>query len=143
MVNRHFFCQHAFRSMRGLPTKSSPIIPKLHKSASAVVFTSKVIFFNIPYPNSWLLLKEYLLPRPLKKAQSAPTVTRWLDYFSTFGNLHEHKYAQCHAKLAKVVPKFCQIVNDSPSIAQDFKDFAKVAKFRQIWSHYLLPSPIL
>ena len=67
--------------MRGLSTKSSPIIPKLHKSVSAVVLTSKVIFFNIPYPNSWLLLKQYSLPRPLKKTQSAPTVTRWLDYF--------------------------------------------------------------
>ena len=30
--------------------------------------------------------------------------TRWLDYFSTFGHLHQQKFA-------KVGQKFCQIVN--------------------------------
>ena len=40
-----------------------------------------------------------------------------------------------YTKLAKVVPKFCQIVNKFPQIAQDVKDFAKVAQFRHIWSH--------
>ena len=63
------------------------------------------------------------------------SVTRWLHYFSKFGHLHQRKFAQWHTKFAKVGPKICQIVNKPSKIAQDFKVFAKVAKFRQIWSH--------
>ena len=61
----------------------------------------------------------------------------WWCHFSTFGHLNERKFAQWQTKLAKAGPKFCQIVNKSPKIAQDFKDFAKVAKFRHIWSHWM------
>ena len=32
------------------------------------------------------------------------SVTRWLDYFSTFGHLLERKFAQWDTKFAKVVP---------------------------------------
>ena len=39
------------------------------------------------------------------------SVTRWLDYFSTFGHLHQWKLAQWLTKMAKVGPKFYQIVN--------------------------------
>ena len=46
--------------------------------------------------------------------RSSASVTRWLRYFSTFGHLHERKFAQWHTKLAKVVPKFCQVVNKFP-----------------------------
>ena len=44
----------------------------------------------------------------LSFAQLVSSVTRWLDYFPTFGRLHEQKLAQCHTKIAKVGPKFCQ-----------------------------------
>ena len=63
------------------------------------------------------------------------SVTRWLNDFSTFGHLHQRKCAQWHTKFATVGPKFCHIVNKLSKNAQDFEDFVKVAKFRQIWSH--------
>ena len=62
-------------------------------------------------------------------------MTRWLDYISTFGHLHQRKFAQWHTKLAKEGLKFCQILNEPSKIAQDIEDIAKVEKFRQIWSH--------
>ena len=70
-----------------------------------------------------------------KNVGNGHSVTRWQDYFSTFGHLHARKLVQCHTKFAKVVPKFCQIANTHPKITQDCKNSAKVAKFRQIWSH--------
>ena len=63
-------------------------------------------------------------------------MTRWLDYISTFGHLHQRKFSIWHTKFAKIVPKFCQIINKASKIAQDFEDIAKVAKFCQIWSHW-------
>ena len=39
------------------------------------------------------------------------SVTRLLDYCSTFGHLHQRKFAQKNTKLANVGSKFCQIVN--------------------------------
>ena len=39
------------------------------------------------------------------------SVTRWLDYSSTFGHLYQWKLAQWHTKFAKVGPRFSQIVN--------------------------------
>ena len=40
----------------------------------------------------------------------------------------------------KILPhwyKIYQIAKNPQIIAQDFEDFAKIAKFRQIWSHSL------
>ena len=37
--------------------------------------------------------------------------------------------------LPKPGMKFCQILNRPVKIAEVFSNFAKVAKFRQIWSH--------
>ena len=39
------------------------------------------------------------------------SVTRLLDYFSTFGHLHQWKFAQKYTKFAKVGSKFFQVVN--------------------------------
>ena len=64
----------------------------------------------------------------------------------TFGHLHQRKFAQKYANFAKVGSKFCQILNKPLKIAQDFDDFAKVTKFRQIVSHcsrYLVQIPFL
>ena len=41
----------------------------------------------------------------------AGSVTRLLDHVSTFGHLHQWKFAQKYAKFAIVGSKFCQIVN--------------------------------
>ena len=38
-------------------------------------------------------------------------------------------------KVAKIGSQFCQILNKPSKFAKDFYFFAKVAKFRQIWSH--------
>ena len=40
-------------------------------------------------------------------------------------------------KIFQSSSKFCQILNKSPRITQYFKEFAKVAKFRLICSHWL------
>ena len=50
---------------------------------------------------------------PLQFMQSVWPVW-WLDYLSTFGHLHERKLAQLHTKLAKLLPKICQIEIKSP-----------------------------
>ena len=80
------------------------------------------------------LYSTSVLPSPLI------SVTRLLDYFSTFGCLHQLKFAQKYTKFAKVGSKFCQIVNKPPIIDQDFEDFATEPKFRQIWSHWRFKS---
>ena len=38
-------------------------------------------------------------------ASSPASVTRWPDYFSTSGHLHQRKFSQWQAKFAKVDPK--------------------------------------
>ena len=48
------------------------------------------------------------------------SVTRWIDYFSTFGHLHQRKFAQGHSKYAKVGPNFYQKVKKHSKIAQQF-----------------------
>ena len=50
----------------------------------------------------------YQIDRTLPPLSS---VTKWLDYFSTFGHLHQWKLAQWHTKFAKDDPKFSQTVN--------------------------------
>ena len=61
------------------------------------------------------------------------SVNRWLDYISTFGHLHQWKLAQWHTKFAKVGPRYSPIVNKPSKMTEDF---AKMAKFRKIWSHW-------
>ena len=58
------------------------------------------------------------------------SVTWMLDYFSTFGHLHQWKFAQKCTKSAKVGSQFCQIVN-KPS-----KNCPRLWRFCQIWSHW-------
>ena len=53
------------------------------------------------------------------------SVTRWLDYFSIFGHLHQRKLPQnCH-KYAKVGSAFCQIRNKLPKICQRLFNFCQ------------------
>ena len=48
------------------------------------------------------------------------SVTRWLDYFSTFSHLHQRKPAQWHTKFDKEDPIFFQIVkNPTNCLAQE------------------------
>ena len=63
------------------------------------------------------------------------SVTRWQNCFSIFGRLQQLKCAQQHTKFGKTGSKFSPILNNLQNIAQNFLIFAKVAKFRQIWSH--------
>ena len=65
------------------------------------------------------------------------SVTRWLDNITSFGHLHQGTFSQRHTKLAKVGSKLFQILNIPTKITKDFEIFAKVAKCRQIWSHWL------
>ena len=70
------------------------------------------------------------------KSSHVNSVTRWLDYFSTFGHLHQWKFAQSHTKFAKEGTNIYQMVNIPLKIApKTLKIFLKVSKFRQIWSH--------
>ena len=75
---------------------------------------------------------------PISLLSVVRSVTRWVDNFPTFGHLHPRILPpEWHTKFAKVGQKFCPIVNKPSKIAQDFEDFAKMAKFRQILTHYL------
>ena len=53
------------------------------------------------------------------------SVTRWLDYFPTFGHLHQWKLAQWNIKIANVDPKFSQMGN------QPSKNCPRLWKFCQ------------
>ena len=61
------------------------------------------------------------------------SVTRWLYCFSILGHLHQWKFAQWLWKFAKVGSKECQTLKNSKKLHK----IAKVAKFCQIWSHWL------
>ena len=61
-------------------------------------------------------------------------VTRWSDYFSIFRHLQQ--------SIFNFLPKWVQ--NNAPTLIKPVKKFAlfyqllaKVAKFRQIWSHWM------
>ena len=56
--------------------------------------------------------------------------------FSIFGHSYQEKLAQWHTKFVKVGARYSQIVNKPYKIVQNFEDFAKMGKFRQIWSHW-------
>ena len=62
------------------------------------------------------------------KKRIAISVTRLIDYFSTFGHLYQWKFAQMYRKFAKVGSKFCQIIKN-PGKLPKTEDFAKVGKF--------------
>ena len=54
------------------------------------------------------------------------SVASWLDYTLGFGHLQERKFAQY-----KVGLQFCQVLNEP------LKYFPSVARFCQIWSHWV------
>ena len=55
---------------------------------------------------------------------------------SIFGHFLQCKLAQKHTELSKVGSKVCQIlIKTLIKLSNIFLNFAKVAKFRQIWSH--------
>ena len=54
------------------------------------------------------------------------SVTRFLDYFSTFGHLHQWKFAQKYPKFAKVGSKFYQTLENLPKILPKLQNFAKI-----------------
>ena len=64
--------------------------------------------------------------------------------FSTFGHKHERKFTQWHGKFAKVVTKFCQIINSPPKnflkILTKWRDFVKSGHTAQ---NSMQPSTIL
>ena len=62
-----------------------------------------------------------------------------MDYFSIFGHLHHinENLPNDSQNLPKLVQKNIQTLNKLSEIAKYFLDLAKVAKFRQIWSHWL------
>ena len=59
---------------------------------------------------------------------------------SRFGHLRQGKFAQNNTNYPKVGSQLCQIPNKPLNIAKYFLIFAKVTKFRQIWSHCFINS---
>ena len=60
----------------------------------------------------------------------------WPDNYLIFGHLKQWKFAQKQKAFAKVSSKFCQILNKLSKFCQISLIFAKMAIFRQIWSHW-------
>ena len=69
------------------------------------------------------------------KRRASNSVTRWLAYFSTFGLCINENLPNGIQSLPKLVQDFPKKKINPQKFAQDFEDFAKIAKFRQIWSH--------
>ena len=57
--------------------------------------------------------------------------------FSIFGHLQQWIFAHEHTSCAKVGSQLCLVPNEPWEYCQYFYIFAKVAKFCQIWSHWL------
>ena len=64
------------------------------------------------------------------------SVTRWQDRFSIFGLCNHENLANTFHKISKVGSKCCQILTSPKNVAEYLYHFAKVAKFRQIWSRF-------
>ena len=62
------------------------------------------------------------------------SVTRWLDYLFNIWPFTTMNVCLIAKVFPKVGSKFCQIYHQK--IAKDIKNFANVAKFCQILSHY-------
>ena len=56
------------------------------------------------------------------------SVTRWLDYFPTFGHLQQWTFAQLCNKFAKVGSTFCRIRNKPLKICQRLFQFCQSGK---------------
>ena len=69
------------------------------------------------------------------KRRASNSVTRWLAYFSTFGLCINENLPNGIQSLPKLVQDFPKKKINPQKFAQDFEDFAKMAKFLQIWSH--------
>ena len=64
----------------------------------------------------------------------------WRDgqiVFSRFVHFQHWKFAQSNTNCPKMGSQLCQITNKPLKYCPRFFNFAKVAKFRQIWSHWL------
>ena len=76
----------------------------------------------------------------LKKPKSliVDSVTRWLDYFSILG----HYNSGNSPKSIKIYQRWCKILPTTNlsfwKMPKDLQNIAILAKFRQIWSHWLL-----
>ena len=63
-------------------------------------------------------------------------VTRCINYLSIFGHLEQWKFASKYKIFAKVGSRFCKLQKVIQEMAKLFLNFAQVAKFRQICSHW-------
>ena len=63
------------------------------------------------------------------------SVTRWQDHFQSLAITTMNICRSLIIKIAKVGRKCCQILTNPKNIAKYFLCFAKLAKFRQLWSH--------
>ena len=63
-------------------------------------------------------------------------------FLSIFGHLQQYKFAKVGSKFcqSRLVQRFAKYSINSRKNVQDVLKFAKVAKFRQIWSHWTLLS---
>ena len=64
------------------------------------------------------------------------SVTRWQDHFQSLAITTMNICRSLIIKIAKVGRKCCQILTNPKNIAKYFLCFAKLAKFRQLWSHW-------
>ena len=63
------------------------------------------------------------------------SATKCVDYFFNSQHLQQRKITQKLKEFAKVVSKFCQILDRPFKIAKVFKKNPKWKFFAQIWSH--------
>ena len=94
--------------------------------------------------NSLLLILPFLLlflrERVRECVQNAgfeSSVTRWLSYFSHLASCNTENWPSYIQNYPKAVSKFCLILKHPNNWLAFWIYFAKVAKFRPIWSHCL------
>ena len=85
-----------------------------------------------PKINCYLSREQQPPPLPL-----LPSVTRWLDHSDNIWPFITMNFCPITNQVAKVGSQFCQILIKPSKNCQRLKFFTKVAKFHQIWSHWL------
>ena len=99
--------------------RNEPILPNPsfpgNECAHFLIF-SEIFWLEFKNGTSLFSMTREKQQASRKDAESAvldieASVTRLLDYFSTFGHFNQWKFAQKYTKFAEVGSKFCQIVN--------------------------------
>ena len=118
-------------------------MPNVNAAAMSLVRYCRTKIRESTFKRSFIFVQifEWNLARSLSKMFHHKLVKPvWPDYkfiCLVFGHLHQLKFVRWQIKFAKIISKFCKIRCEPVQNGQSFYHCPKVAKFHQIWLHWL------